>query len=262
MEVKKHRLRGIPFVLAAVGWIAVVGLAAQEAAPERPQFPDPLIARAPEKSQWTIDVRANRSGQDQGQGGASTAVQKYEFYKDGETYRRVTHYRGEGTTETWIFHGIQVQQQKRSRNWVAMLGFFTETLDISKSDFPGLGLVRSDHFTGVDEYNGRPVFVFSYTFDPGELSAWERERLAEVQREYPGVTARIMYGEQYPDFTLYLDAATWLPLYYETEAEVHTYTYEQPTFGELVPPRGALEAMAERQAHQEEVLRPPTGHEN
>jgi hypothetical protein len=177
-----------------------------------PTPPDePLVAKAPNPGNWTIDVKQKRplpppSG--------DPKLARLEKLRPGKSARMVLQtveqagkdWHWETTWEDgkkdiyWLYHGVIVLYQPRYFNsdklMMDKVGSPSAPEKPNKTDFPDVAWVDSKYFTGNVTYAGRKCHCYARGTEGGKVVAW-------------------------------IDAQTRLPVAVETDATLKTYSFNQ-----------------------------------
>lgn len=222
---------------------------------------EPILRRAPDRSEWMIFLRtdrqnikeeASKSGQALGPQGkvAPSEVKSRSVSKDGNVYREVVEYGDGQTREKWIDGDMQVYETRVSKKIARAVApdanqISSSYSDYRRSDFENLEWVSKDNFQGVKDFNGRKVFEF--TTDPAKRKLTAREMTEFVDMDGNKTREQLMKDREdrlngAPAYTAYLDAQTQLPVYFDDGEVVRIYKFVENPSGKLVaPPPFAVE---------------------
>jgi len=200
---------------------------AGEASPPR----EPILSRAPQQSEWTVEIRYDpavatgqflskeekKAGEANPEPTPPTVFRPVQIRvsKDNKVYREVTTWSDGAKTEKWIVDGLQIRELPRSGRLsrVDMNSYSENFSDYRRSDFEVAEWVDKESYRGVRTVKGQLVYEFQP--EAGKKRITPRERsLGE-----DGGGAQSPAG----DTVAYLDAKTQLPLFVRDNGAVWIY---------------------------------------
>lgn len=219
---------------------------------EAPQPTEPLLRRAPGKSEWTVSYEYGRKSKDAAApvaAGNDTFLKALTVTKDDKVYREVSQWGDGRVAEKWISGDLQVYEtpytKRIARAILPSTSQYADSYsDYRRSDFEELEWIGKDNFQGVVEQDGRKVFVFRLEkgktrFTPRELSGLtdgEDQSEADLKKRLEE------YAASSAGYTAYLDVATQLPVMFSDGTITRTYRYtEVPPPALVIPVRFATE---------------------
>ncbi|MEI7912004.1 MAG: hypothetical protein WCK77_20420 [Verrucomicrobiota bacterium] len=284
--MKSTPSRRLPFVslpLPLLCWLAVAPVAAQQAAPDgaspTPAVPAkpgqpvprlPLVASAAARADWTVRMstdfaESGEAGAERNPAAAVISQQRtassIQFSKDtaAKACRLRTHWSDGDTEDEWIVMGSHVAERAGHRGLYIVGSESSTARELSRTDFPELAWVEMTHFRGLKAFNGKKVFVFSVPFDQKRLSGDQAQIMAFAKRSDASATPSKIFKPKIQEVTLYLDAATQLPVLYNDGMILRRYAFTQPSEDHLQPPPKILEFLRKRNEALRVRLTPPAG---
>lgn len=243
------------------------------AAPENPPvLREPIVGPVPERAQWTIDYSQNfpddwdseDSWESQGGqiAGAQEArhVRKLEIDKDARLQSRqiTTRWTDGKKEEEWIIMGQHVAERDDGSLYIVGAERLTAG-EYEASDFPELSWIAREHFVGVREHKGRPVFAFEVDFDKKLMTPTEARRYQFARQADPEATPSDVFQPRFDQVTAYLDAVTQRPVLYNDGSTLRTYSFKLSGLSQLRPPRRLIEFVVRRNEALEARISVPQG---
>lgn len=231
---------------------------------------EPLIPKAPARSEWTVRITTEFSGGWESSEEWETAqamvseqrsLRSIDYSKDAElqTYRLRSSWSDGESEDEWIVMGHHVAERAGGRGLYIVGSESAMTQELAKNDFPELAWVDMQSFRGVKTHKGKPVFIFNVPFDQMPLSG-DDARFVEIARQAdPKATPSKVLGAKVSEVVLYLDVQTQLPVLYNDGRSIRTYRFSQPSEARLRPPADVLAFLRGRAEALRARLTPPAG---
>lgn len=211
------------FVLLSI--IALSGVS-QMVGQENPIPKEPILPKAPPRTVWTVTTRykAVPTGENKK---PPTSVRT--IRKEGQLLQEIMERDGV-RYESYIVGPLRISDHGEKDTVVSIPPNDETFVFYGDKDFAHLGWLSKDNFRGVDEYEGRKVFVFSIdSKDPG--SGGRGNRIAM------------------------LDIATQLPVRYSDDLIEETYEFKPAPSTPLVIPKLFKERLAKEVAYRQALQR-------
>lgn len=234
------------FLTLVLAWGLPLSAPAQPSA-DVPPPREPILARAPGRAEWTISYRFDHDkakeeilnpdfknkNQSNGSAKASPMRLPKEIHvsKDGATYREIIVWSDGHKTEKWIVDGLQVRETSGG-NVVRIMSpssfYAPDYSDYSRSDFEDVEWINQSNYVGAQTLNGASVYAFETPWSKRKLiprEAADRASSEDVQPE----------NDSGRTCTVFLDAATQLPVFFDDGQIIRTYTYSAGSPEKLIP---------------------------
>ncbi len=219
--------------------------------PTIPPLPSgPLLKSAPDFSQWVVTYIAPtpaRKGAPASGNQASNpkVMRRVEVIKTGPIRYLLTVEPDGSRMETWCTGTKQVYLHSGWKD--PMVSDESDikdpnSVDISKTDFPGCGWVSAKSYKGIQRLNGRDCIFFSDT-------------VVVVQEIVPGNASKTT-SYQYPALA-YVDMETRLPVMLITPSEIAVYQFGAAPQSTLTIPAQVKEAMEQQEKAINNLTRMP-----
>lgn len=231
----KHQV--ILSIFVASGLIAFSQAASSQETAEIPPPKFPIKLRANENAQWTIDIRkkGGRDSSNSNEAEEQKRPSQIVLTKTGPIYREEAN----GATQ-WIFvtdGGIyRLNKPPGSQNWERVENsVYLDAQNYSDSDFESFNWIGEKNYKGVQVLDNVPVYYFE------ETSHLPITRQDELHYD----VGSAMSGDASYEFVAkaWLDAKTLLPVRFEDNRQVQTYTFGAAPNGRLSPPAEVLAAL-------------------
>ncbi len=250
-------------------------LPALGSAAETPPKPrEPVLARAPERAEWS--VRMKDVGEDSDPAAKSAmsggivmenAVPEarrrvsVDTSKDSRmrTYRLRTRWSDGKSESEWIVAGNHVAERPGGRGFYIVGAEDATAGDLGKTDFPELKWLDISYYRGLKVDAGRKVFVFTVPFDQKPLNATEARLLSLARQTDPTATPKTLFKPKVSEIVVWLDAATQLPIMYNDGAILREYAFEKPPAEPLRPSKEILDFLRARSNYLRAKLATPPG---
>ncbi len=220
------------FLLLSV--VALFAGAGASPGQEIPPPKEPILPRAPQRAEWTVEFRLDRelAKKEVLEGKEKKEVPKgftgfpaeIAVSKDGSTYREIARWPDGRTVEKWIVGGLQVSQSPDGRGLMRIpsIDYSPYLSDYSRSDFEEAEWIGKDSYVGPKVTDKLSVYEFSAA--PGKRRLTPREIADQGTEAASGASAA-------------LDIRTQLPVYVDDGTVVRIYRYAPAPTGTLVPPQ-------------------------
>ncbi|XHR27654.1 MAG: hypothetical protein ACFUZC_17140 [Chthoniobacteraceae bacterium] len=203
---------------------------------------EPLPARAPEFSKWTVSFSAQKSAHE------APPLKQLTVTKTKTVYHEEAVAATGEKRESWNVNGVEIVTKPGTHQWTILdrnsfgVGAVDTLIcpDYSKTDFPGLDWIFSNGFQGTQNVTGVPCIVFK---GRGRNSLATPEPDANDEKG-PGKAAIVASAKVHSEDLAYLDAATRLPVCIQTRDEARFYQFVTiPPVMQTLPPeiQSALE---------------------
>jgi hypothetical protein len=228
MHILNSRILHLPVALI-LATLAVRSSPAQEA-DKIPPPTFPLKLRAPDKASWTVQIKRNSGGGDDGESGSRkiTVTKTAPIYHETETG-------GGSGAERWAFltPGSTYRFTKGPSGWERLYAdYYADIAQYETSDFEDTEWATQETYKGVVVTNGVPLYYFEKT---------SSKPISRRDLKFYDVGAAVS-GQGAPTFTCraWIDPKTLLPVKLEDGREVRTFTYNDPPAAQLMPPSEVL----------------------
>lgn len=226
-------LKSSLFQVAIVGGLLAVHHPAQAQAVSQeippPKFP--ITLRAPEKSAWTIDVKESGSTSSSNKNeDPYPVVTQLAVTKTFPVYEEKAMVKNGKSWNRWIFvtdrNTYRLVQYAGAPGWERVPEtYYGEVSRYENSDFEDLSWINEKNYKGVEMLDSRPTYAFELI---GSAPITRRDReffdAGDTTRKETFVARA------------WLDAKTLLPIKFEDNREVRTFSFAQAPASQLTPP--------------------------
>lgn len=232
----------------------------------------PLLARAPSRADWTVKISSDLSDADKEDPRAKEAgmantvnevrtVRSLQVSKDAQskTYKLHTRWSDGASDEEWIVNSQHVAERAGGKGFYIVGSEGSTAQDLRLSDFPELNWLEMSYYRGMKVHKGKKVFVFTVPYDKRPLSRGDAQLLMLARQSDPSITASKFFKPKVGEVSVYLDAATQLPVMFNDGTTLRNYSFSQPNEPRLYPSQEILDFLNKRQKVLQAKLATPPG---
>ncbi len=209
---------------------------------------EPILARAPASSQWTVRVtprRQSSTASDPAQEDGPVLLRQIVVTKSGDVRRQIKSYSNGSSTVEWFKGSVFFSPGTNSSLYLMMDARFEPTqFDPSEIDFEMMEWLKSEHFVKAVKVNDRVAYEFEYK--PVEID--ENDSYAEHRR-----TLMEQRGIRVGATKAWVDVETRLPISMTDEQYSYAFEFELTGGERLVIPE---DIVAQYELYEKSLLGP------